>query len=1073
MRSLAPGGIGKTTRLSACMLFFGVAYFACAAAGYYFSPSNGPFIHFWLPCGLSVGVLLRYQTRYWPGFLAMALLGGGTFDLVLGHSVLETAQYVGSDCLGALSGAWLMRRFVSYKPDLSTIREVLGMVGFCAILGPSVNASVGLLRFTPTLGFGTIHDSWLFWWSGDMLGVLLVVPLILTWGRDSSSSAGSGARFEAGALFVVVATIATLAFCYTPRLNLHLEYLLIPCVLWATLRFGLRTAAVVNLGTAAFAAWFSSRGYGTLEASGLSPMGQVASLQLFLGVVTLTGLFTAAVLAERNRALGTVRASEARLRRAELAGGFGHWELNLDRGVIKGSEGAWTIYGLGQSEWPAGVVKSFPLPAYRDELDRQLQRVIAGTGTYDIEFEVRRPSDGRIVAVHSTASYDKQSNSVFGVVQDISARRKLEEDLKESESRFRSVVEHAPTAIFVQCEHVIVYANPAALRFFGAESEGHLLGTPVLERARADSRAKVEAYLIQLQEVQRPLPLSEQVFLQLDGSEVEGEVSASAFVFDGRAATVFFVRDTRERKRAETALRETEQRLATVYREAPVWIALTDMLSAEFVEVNDELVQAFGFSREEMIGRTAAGVGWTREEDRSRLVREVRDHGRARGQEMIFRRKDGAELIGLLNGEEVMVGGRRCLLTVTVDITERKRAEAALKDSEEQFRQAQKMEAIGQLAGGVAHDFNNILAAVLMHLGLIQEEASLDPNTRASLKELEREVLRGSSLTRQLLAFSRQQAMAPSAIDLRELMQGLLKMLRRLLGERIELSFQAEPGLPILEADGGMLEQVVMNLCVNGRDAMPRGGQLTLKLEAVDLGWEAAAANPDARTGRFLRLSVSDTGSGMDEATLRHIFEPFFTTKGPGKGTGLGLATVHGIVKQHHGWIEVTSAVGRGSTFRVYLPASGTTAAVGGSGVDPRPLPGRNESVLVVEDEESVRTATLTALRRYGYQTFAAVDATDALRQWDKLRGEVDLLFTDMVMPGEMNGHELATRLRALKPGLRVIISSGYSQEAAHRGLRASATLALLHKPFDMAKLLTTVRQTLDAPLEPLPTQRT
>ena len=1064
LKSMVPASARDARFLAVRVLAFGAAYLACAGAGQLISPSHGPFVNFWLPCGLYLGTLLRLETRHWPGFVAMAFLSGGAFDLAEGLPLSIAVQYAVADGLGALAGAWLMRRWVAYFPNLSTVRQVGGLIGFCAIVGPMVNATVGLLRFTPTLGLGTLRDNWPFWWSGDILGVLLVAPVVLTWGRGARDRFSRTQQLEAAALLVATGALAIFAFRFTRNSNLHLEYLLIPCVLWATLRFGSRSTSLLNLAVAVLAAGFTSRGYGTAAANGLSPMGQVASLQLFLAIVTLTGLFTAAAMAERNRAVETLRASEARLRRAEIAGGFGHWELDLGRGIFRGSEGASKIYGIEGVGWPADTIQSYPLPKYRGALDKQLRDLISAKGGYDIEFEIRRPGDGRIVAVHSTASYDRAAHSVFGVVQDISERRNLELALKESEGRFRSVVEHAPTAIFVQRDLLIVYLNPAALHFFGAEDVKQLVGTPVLDRSRADSRDQVEGYLRELQAEHRPSPLSKQVFLRVDGSEVEGEVSASAFIYDGRPATVFFVRDTSDRTRAEAALRETEQRLATVYREAPVWIALTGMEDAAFVEVNDELLRVFGYSREEMIGRTAAEIGWTTAEDRQRLLREIREHGRIVGHEILFRRKDGTELYGLVNGEEVVVNGRLCLLTVTVDITERKRAEAALRQTEERFRHAQKMDAIGQLAGGVAHDFNNILAAVLMHLGLIQEEPSLDANTRSSLQELERDVHRGSSLTRQLLAFSRQQAMAPKVLDVRELMQRHLTMLGRLLGEHIDLSIEAAHGLPMVEADGGMLEQVVMNLCVNARDAMPRGGKLRLQLDAVDVGPETAALNPNAREGRFLRLAVTDTGCGMDEKTLLHIFEPFFTTKGLGKGTGLGLATVHGIVKQHRGWVEVQSAIGRGTTFQVYLPACETPNSVPASDENTPALPGRNEAVLIVEDEESVRAATITALRRHGYRTYSAVDGSDALRQWETLRGEVDLLFTDMVMPGELSGHDLALRLRAAKPKLKVIISSGYSQEATQRGFDPASNIALLRKPFDMAKLLQSVRQSLDAP---------
>jgi len=419
--------------------------------------------------------------------------------------------------------------------------------------------------------------------------------------------------------------------------------------------------------------------------------------------------------------------------------------------------------------------------------------------------------------------------------------------------------------------------------------------------------------------------------------------------------------------------------------------------------------------------------------------------------------------IGLAVGTAVLAGWVRSLRLF------HERAEAlvvirtaALKKVQEQFLQAQKMEAVGLLAGGVAHDFNNILASVLMYLGLLQENPSTDPGTLASLKELEKDVHRGAALVRQLLAFSRRQAMEPKVLDLRELIQGLSKMLRRLLGEHITLSVQASDGLPPVQADAGMIEQVVMNLCINARDAMPRGGKLSLRLDAIDIGADAAAANGNAREGRFLRLSVADTGCGMDEPTLRRVFEPFFTTKGIGKGTGLGLATAYGIVKQHGGWIEVQSEVGLGSTFHVYLPACAGTADATPKGAAPRPKSGCDETVLVVEDEDGLRALTVIALRRQGYRVLEAVDGQDALRVWQDHRDEVDLLFTDMVMHGEITGRELAGQLRADRPDLKVLICTGYSQDPGLQDPDAMR-ISVLRKPFTIGVLAQVVRQCLDA----------
>jgi CheY-like chemotaxis protein len=305
--------------------------------------------------------------------------------------------------------------------------------------------------------------------------------------------------------------------------------------------------------------------------------------------------------------------------------------------------------------------------------------------------------------------------------------------------------------------------------------------------------------------------------------------------------------------------------------------------------------------------------------------------------------------------------------------------------------------------------------------------------------------------------------MDSKVLDLGGVLQGLLAMLRRLLGEHIALSLHRPENLPLVDADAGMMEQMVMNLCINARDAMPRGGQLELRLEAIEVGAEAAAANPEARLGSFLRLSVADTGCGMDEETLRHAFEPFFTTKGVGRGTGLGLATVYGIVKQHRGWVEVQSAPGRGTTFRVHLPSSKGTAEAAQGAKDPQSLQGRNESVLLVEDEDSLRAVTAEAFLRHGYRVFKAVNGPDAVGLWEENRGGFDLLFTDMVMPGGMTGRELADRLRAEKPGLRVIICTGYSPESPLQGLEADSRTTVIRKPFDIAQLLQAARASLDS----------
>lgn len=395
------------------------------------------------------------------------------------------------------------------------------------------------------------------------------------------------------------------------------------------------------------------------------------------------------------------------------------------------------------------------------------------------------------------------------------------------------------------------------------------------------------------------------------------------------------------------------------------------------------------------------------------------------------------------------------VLVIFHDISERKELEVRL-------RQAQKMEAVGQLAGGIAHDFNNLLSVILGHCSLLQEAASPEDESRESLAQIAHAAQRAADLTRQLLLFGRRQTMRETTLDLNALIDNLLKMLRRLIGEHIVLVFHGQAALPLVDADAGMMEQVAMNLSVNARDAMPQGGHLTIGTSTVEIMPDLAHANPEARPGRFVCLRVTDTGSGMDEATRKRVFEPFFTTKEAGKGTGLGLATVYSIVKQHRGWTEVESAPGQGCTFRVFLPVSTAPAPEAVSRPLDRVAAGGHETVLLVEDEFAVRRMVAQCLRRHGYRVLEATTGVEAYVLWRRQADEIDLLLTDMVMPDRLTGWDLAQRLRAEKPGLKVVLASGYSLEMSHQGVPEGPGIAFLAKPFEMAALVATVRQCLD-----------
>jgi PAS domain S-box-containing protein len=402
------------------------------------------------------------------------------------------------------------------------------------------------------------------------------------------------------------------------------------------------------------------------------------------------------------------------------------------------------------------------------------------------------------------------------------------------------------------------------------------------------------------------------------------------------------------------------------------------------------------------------------------------------------------------------IAGQRVVHCYVGDITDR-------QSLEEQLRQAQKMEAVGQLAGGVAHDFNNMLTAIIGHLGLLQGNPQVTPEIAESLDEISAAANRAAKLTSQLLAFSRRQVISASTLDLNEVVTHLTKMLRRILGEEVIMQLDYAPEQLNFHGDAGMMEQVLVNLAVNARDAMPGGG--TLRIVTRHETRVPPVMDGQAETGEamaFVRLSVSDTGTGIPPEIRDKIFEPFFTTKDVGKGTGLGLATVFGIVQQHHGWIEVDSAVGRGTTFNIFLPRL-AAAPLAAKLESPAPAArGQNEWVLLVEDEPSVQELGKLALTRNGYRVLAASNGREALELWTKHKAEIALLLTDMVMPDGISGQQLARQLLDEKSTLKVIYSSGYNAEIAGKELKLKDGVNYLAKPYELEELFRTVRAALD-----------
>jgi PAS domain S-box-containing protein len=526
------------------------------------------------------------------------------------------------------------------------------------------------------------------------------------------------------------------------------------------------------------------------------------------------------------------------------------------------------------------------------------------------------------------------------------------------------------------------------------------------------------------------------------------------------ANVVALVLEEWERKEAEEALRASEQRFRQVTENIDEVFWLTDTAKKEMIYISPAYSRVWGRSAESLRAEPQSWIDAIHEEDRERVRNASRELQVTGDYDLEYRivRPDGtvrwvhdrAFPIRDAENRVYRVAG------VAEDITRKRQLE-------DQLREAQKMEAIGQLAGGVAHDFNNLLAVIQMASSSLLSRNASAAEVRDGLQQILAVSERAANLTRQLLTFSRRSVREARDIDLGEVTSSMAKLLRRVLGEDLALDTRIASNLPLVNADPGMMEQVLMNLAVNARDAMPKGGRLLISLDTIEIKPDDPTRSPRSAPGRFVRLVVEDNGIGIEPEDLPRIFEPFFTTKDAGKGTGLGLATVFGIVEQHHGWIDVSSEVGRGTRFEIYVPGLAQTRATVRSERGSLNFPRGTESILLVEDDAAVRKLARASLEHCGYRVHEAESPGMALAIWDRLES-VDLLFTDLIMPGGMTGRELAERLVERRPGLKVIYSSGYSYDAVRPELRLTPGYNFLQKPYHLAEMAATVRRCLDAP---------
>jgi PAS domain S-box-containing protein len=643
------------------------------------------------------------------------------------------------------------------------------------------------------------------------------------------------------------------------------------------------------------------------------------------------------------------------------------------------------------------------------------------------------------------------------------------EALRSSEEQYRLLADNAGDVIWMMDpEGHLTYVSPSVEKLRGYTTAEVLQGS--LEELLTPESAAIAlprlAEAMAAAQSGRPSPEFRSELEQpcKDGSTVWTEMRVSELRNSAGEWVGFLgvTRDITERKQAEEWMREL------ALRQQAILAAVPDIL----MEVDSDKIYRWAnhagleFFGEDVIGREARFY-FEAEQDTYDVVAPL-FNGR---EDLTYveswqRRKDGETRLlawlcrGLRDGAGNVIGA----ISSALDITERKQAEEALKKSEEQLRQSQKMEAVGQLAGGIAHDFNNLLTAILGYSNLLLEGADLPDPARADLEEIKQAAERAGALTKQILAFSRRQALRPDVVSLNEVLSGVESLLRRTLGEHIDLVTLPHPDLGHAEIDVHQFEQVLMNLALNARDAMPAGGRLTLETANVELDEEFCRTHPEVTPGRYVMLAVSDTGFGMDEATLAHAFEPFFTTKGPGEGTGLGLATAYGIVTQSRGSIFVYSRAGQGTTFKIYLPRV-TTHEAAETLVIAEHIPSfGSEKIMVVEDESALRSLIERVLVSAGYKVICFGTADEALIALEQGQIAVDLLLTDVVLPGVLQGKDLVDMVQISRPDVPVLYMSGYTRDAIVHAGRLDEGVNFLEKPFTPEALVRMVREVLDGP---------
>jgi PAS domain S-box-containing protein len=676
------------------------------------------------------------------------------------------------------------------------------------------------------------------------------------------------------------------------------------------------------------------------------------------------------------------------------------------------------------------------------------------------ELRLHQARDRERERAHGVTERDRAIEELRASETSITDRRAVEEELRASEARYRRIVEETNEGVWlIDAERRTQFVNARLAEIFGYPA-ADLLGKKATELAAAPPTAEAVEYFARLEQGQAGQ--LEYAFRKQDGATCWVSLATTPLLdahgkYEGALA---MVTDISERREAS----ELRERIAAVVESSSDAIS-SCTLDGKILSWNQGAERLYGYTASEVIGKLPPSIRG--EGELASLLARVAEGERLQEVDAVRRRKDGTTVVVSLTVSPMRAADGAVIgaAIISRDVSERRRAEKAessLRMAEEQLRQAQKLEALGQLAGGVAHDFNNLLSVMLGYTSILMDDLPKTDPAHADVHEIHEAGVRATELTRQLLAFSRRQLLSPRVIDVDVVIARVERMLRRTLGEDIQLLLTRTGERLTVNADPGQLEQVLLNLALNARDAMPGGGRLTVETSHVDLT-EEEASRMGLAPGTFVSITVTDNGVGMDEATRERIFEPFFTTKELGKGTGLGLSTVFGIVKQSDGHVLVRSTPREGTSFQLLLPATDAPA----EGVSAPPpaseQPARtDETVLLVEDEDQVRALARNILRRAGYKVLEAANGGEALLIAEQHDGPLDVMITDVVMP-RMGGHRLALRLQELRPTMKVLYMSGYTDDTMLQHGIKLGELAFLAKPFTPMSLTRKLREVLEA----------